>query len=275
MYPVIYYSPWPLFRSFFALSLPIRFIIGFKNLWAYLYLIIFFVAFSTFLWFKDIDLEDLQGRSSLSEESLIKIRFALFIVREIILFFSFFWCFFHSRLRVTPIIGSWPPIGIQVIPSFRVPLVNTILLLLRGVRLTWAHHRLESNKKTVFISIILTIILGIIFLILQIEEYSTALFSISDRVYGRIFFLATGFHGAHVIAGGIFLTVVIIFSWINQKKYLIFTFAAWYWHFVDVVWLFLFVSVYWWRGGWMYSLEKNSDFVSRRYIIVVISYLEL
>jgi len=220
---------------------------GFKGQWLPFLVLVFAIVAVVFPWFKDLNFEDFQGRTSLREEALIKAGFGLFIVREVILFFSFFWCFFHSSLSATIVLGrQWPPIGISIIPTFRVPLVNTVLLLLSGVSLTWAHHSLEDNKKTVSLALWLTIVLGFIFLILQVEEYSTSIFSISDRVYGRIFFLATGFHGAHVIAGGLFLTIVTSLKVIYQKKSLVFIFSAWYWHFVDVVWLFLFIRIYWW-----------------------------
>jgi len=231
----------------FGLALPLAFVIGFKGHWLPFLIILSIIILVVFPWFKDLNFEDFQGRTSLEEETLIKAGFGLFIVREVMLFFSFFWCFFHSRLSATIILGrQWPPLGVSIIPTFRVPLVNTVLLLLRGVRLTWAHHSLEDNKKTVSLAIWLTILLGFIFLVLQAEEYTSAIFSISDRVYGSIFFLATGFHGAHVMAGGLFLTIVTSIKTLYQKKSLIFIFAAWYWHFVDVVWLFLFIRIYWW-----------------------------
>lgn len=175
----------------------------------------------------------------------------LFIVREIFFFLSFFWAFFHSRL--SPVIylgGIWPPCGIESLNAFQVPLLNTVILLASGVRVTWAHQTLlGENFLATRVSLIVTWGLGIYFLFLQWIEYRISIFRISDSVYGRTFFIATGFHGFHVIVGTLFLIIIwqrVGFVHFRSSHHLGFEFAAWYWHFVDVVWLFLFSVVYWW-----------------------------
>ena len=176
----------------------------------------------------------------------------LFIVSEILFFFSFFWAYFHSSLSPAIEIGqSWPPLGIIPFNPFDIPLLNTIILVSSGLTVTWSHHAiLNNNYKERTIRLLITILLGIYFSALQLIEYIEAPFTISDSVYGSRFFVATGFHGLHVIIGTIFLFFtfyrinLLHFSSIHHFG---FEAAAWYWHFVDVVWLFLYVSIYWWR----------------------------
>lgn len=182
----------------------------------------------------------------------IKLGIILFIVSEILFFFSFFWSFFHLRLTQLIELGiNWPPSGILTFNPFIIPLLNTIILLTSGISITWAHHRLLNNYfKQFIISLIITIILGVYFSILQIYEYYEAPFNISDSSYGSIFFIATGFHGLHVIIGTTFLIICYLrnkFIHFSSNHHFGFEAAAWYWHFVDIVWLFLFIVVYWWN----------------------------
>nr|YP_010882120.1 cytochrome c oxidase subunit III [Sungaya inexpectata]WID87021.1 cytochrome c oxidase subunit III [Sungaya inexpectata] len=175
----------------------------------------------------------------------------LFIVSEVLFFISFFWAFFHSSLSPTVQIGSmWPPNGILPFNPMQIPLLNTIILLTSGVTVTWAHHSmLNNNFKEMNQSLMITIMMGIYFTMLQTYEYIEASFTISDSIYGSTFFMATGFHGLHVIIGTTFLMVCMLRQMnLHFSKYhhVGFEAAAWYWHFVDVVWLFLYVSVYWW-----------------------------
>jgi cytochrome c oxidase subunit 3 len=185
-------------------------------------------------------------------------------VSEVLFFFRFFWAFFHRRLSPTIEIGiQWPPIGISPFNPFQVPLLNTIILLSSGFTVTWAHHAIiENNFSQAWQRLTLTVILGVYFTILQGIEYWEARFSISDSVYGSTFFLATGFHGIHVIIGTTFLAVCLIR--LNIKHFSInhhfgFEAAAWYWHFVDVVWLFLFITIYWW-GSYIFSINSIYNF---------------
>lgn len=175
----------------------------------------------------------------------------LFIVSEVLFFVSFFWAFFHRRLAPSIELGlQWPPVGISSFNPLQIPLLNTAVLLASGVTVTWAHHALmESNYKQGVQGLFFTVLLGVYFSILQGYEYIEAPFCIADSVYGSRFFMATGFHGLHVLIGTTFLLVCLIRLITNQFSmghHFGFEAAAWYWHFVDVVWLFLYLSIYWW-----------------------------
>lgn len=178
----------------------------------------------------------------------------LFIVSEVRFFFAFFWAFFWAALSPTPEIGTvWPPKGIEVLSAWEVPFLNTRILLSSGASVTWAHHaRVAGRRDQAIQALIVTVGLAVVFTALQAFEYSSATFTISDSVYGATFYRATGFHGLHVIIGTTFLTVSLIrlirYHYTTQHHFG-FEAAAWYWHFVDVVWLFLFVSIYWWGGA--------------------------
>lgn len=205
----------------------------------------------SFLWWKDFSRERILGYHTHKLESRLRVSMLLFILSEVFFFVSFFWAFYDASLSPSIELGIiWPPKGIIPLSVYSVPLLNTVILLTRGITVTWAHHSLINNffQKSV-VSLIFTIFLGIYFLYMQYLEYSEAQFAISDGVYGRTFFMATGFHGMHVIVGTIFL----LYSFLNlltskllYNHHFSFEAAAWYWHFVDVVWLILFVSIYWW-----------------------------
>uniref|UniRef100_UPI0030FE169E cytochrome c oxidase subunit III n=1 Tax=Neohirasea hongkongensis TaxID=1461108 RepID=UPI0030FE169E len=175
----------------------------------------------------------------------------MFIISEVFFFISFFWTFFHSSLSPTAQIGSmWPPEGIMPFNPMQIPLLNTMILLTSGVSVTWAHHSmLNNNMKEMNKGLMLTIIMGLYFTLLQAYEYIEAPFTISDSIYGSAFFMATGFHGLHVIIGTTFLIVCMnrqLNFHFSKNHHVGFEAAAWYWHFVDVVWLFLYISIYWW-----------------------------
>ena len=217
----------------------------------------FFFNIIIFCWFRDIVREGtFEGKHGIFVTNGLKLGMVLFIISEIMFFFSFFWAFFHLSLAPSIQLGSiWPPYGIQVFNYKDIPLLNTLILLLSGLSVTWSHkeslNNKIKNKKNIFISLILTIILALIFTCLQILEYIEASFTIFDGGYGSIFFLATGFHGFHVLVGTIFLFFCLIrflkFHF-SRKHHLAFEFAIWYWHFVDVVWLILYLFVYWWSA---------------------------
>lgn len=205
----------------------------------------------SFLWWKDFSRERILGYHTHKLEVSLRVSMLLFILSEVFFFVSFFWAFYDASLAPSIELGMvWPPKGILPLSVYSVPLLNTVILLTRGITVTWAHHSLINNffYKS-FISLLFTIILGIYFLYIQYLEYSEAQFAISDGVYGRTFFIATGFHGMHVIVGTIFLTYS-FFNLLTSKllfnHHFSFEAAAWYWHFVDVVWLILFISIYWW-----------------------------
>ena len=182
---------------------------------------------------------------------------ALFICSEVMFFAAFFWAFFNSSLAPKEMPydvpgGVWPPEGVVTFNAFELPFLNTLILLLSGVTVTWAHHALiAGNRKNLILGLGITIALGIAFTTLQAVEYAHAGFTFSGGIYGSTFFMATGFHGFHVIVGTIFLTVCFFRARAGHFKpdhHFGFEAAAWYWHFVDVVWLFLFICVYWWGG---------------------------
>jgi len=163
----------------------------------------------------------------------------------------FFWAFFHSSISPAINLGSvWPPKGIEVLNAFGVPFLNTIILVSSGATITWSHHSiLAGNRNEALVSLIITILLAILFTYCQYFEYIHATFTIADSVYGSCFYMATGFHGFHVFVGTCFLSVCLYRLYINhytKEHHYGFEAAAWYWHFVDVVWLFLFITIYWW-----------------------------
>lgn len=175
----------------------------------------------------------------------------LFITSEVMLFFSIFWAFFHSSMSPTvAIYCTWPPVGIEIIDPWALPLLNTVILLSSGVSLTYAHRALANAEyESVSLGLSITLWYGILFTGIQLFEYINSPFSINDSVYGSVFFLATGFHGLHVIIGSIMLLITLIRNGLRQitaTQHVGFIASAWYWHFVDVVWLFLFISIYWW-----------------------------
>jgi len=218
----------------------------------FLFLFSFFlVAIISFLWWKDFLRERMLGYHTHKLESSLRVGFLLFILSEVFFFISFFWAFYDASLSPVVELGLiWPPKGISPLSVYSVPLLNTVILLTRGISVTWAHHSIINNffTKSV-ISLLFTILLGAYFLYIQYVEYAEAAFSFADGVYGSTFFLATGFHGIHVIVGTLFLTYVfflLLTSKLLSFHHFSFEAAAWYWHFVDVVWLILFVSIYWW-----------------------------
>ncbi len=211
----------------------------------------FFLVLTTFLWWKDVNREAIIGYHTHKLEVRLRVGMILFILSEVFFFLSFFWAFYDASLSPTVDLGMvWPPKGIVPLSVYSVPLLNTIILLSRGITVTWAHHAIINNffNKSVF-SLAFTVALGVYFLVMQWMEYEEAQFSIADGVYGRTFFMATGFHGMHVFVGTSFLFYVLL-NLVSGKllfnHHFSFEAAAWYWHFVDVVWLILFISIYWW-----------------------------
>ena len=219
---------------------------------------LFFGLFSVlscmFFWWRDITREGtFEGVHTNIVQLGLRYGMILFIVSEIMFFVAFFWAFFAASLSPTIEIGNiWPPKGINTFNPLEVPLVNTLILLCSGATVTYAHHAITAGLKLEAVwGLVLTIFLAIIFTCFQIFEYVTADFTISDGVYGSTFFLATGFHGFHVFIGTIFLTVCLLRLMLNHFStihHFGFEAAAFYWHFVDIVWLFLYVAVYFWGG---------------------------
>jgi cytochrome c oxidase subunit 3 len=202
----------------------------------------------------------------------------LFIASEVMFFVAWFWAYYDVALfpadvyqipgtsdllgmtgRNTVIGGKWPPVPaadgsfLSTFDPWTLPLVNTLILLLSGTTVTWAHYALqEGNRRGMIWGLSLTIILGMLFTCLQAYEYHHAQFQFSGHIYGSTFFMATGFHGFHVIVGTILLMVTLfraLAGHFTEKQHFLFEAAAWYWHFVDVVWLFLFINIYVWGAG--------------------------
>nr|YP_010270140.1 cytochrome c oxidase subunit III [Karenia caelatata]UJX86998.1 cytochrome c oxidase subunit III [Karenia caelatata] len=249
------YSPWPLMGSIGAMTLVSGMIMLFHDINCKLLSLGGLILLLTMMqWWRDISREGtFQGLHTMIVINGLKMGMILFIVSEILFFVSFFWGFFHSSLSPVMEIGmTWPPMGIMTFNPMQIPLLNTMILLCSGITITWSHHSMMEGKHTeCCVSMMMTILLGMYFTMLQLYEYMEASFCISDSIYGSSFFMATGFHGIHVIIG----TTFIIVCFLRQVNYHFskihhfgFEAAAWYWHFVDVVWLFLYVSIYWWGG---------------------------
>lgn len=246
-------SPWPLTAALGALILTSGMVKWFHHFSLNIIILgLIILILTTYQWWRDISREGaFQGLHSKVVSKGLRWGIILFITSEVLFFFSFFWAFFHSSLSPTIEIGLlWPPSGITPFNAIQVPLLNTIILLSSGVTVTWAHHALiENNFTQTAQGLFLTITLGVYFTSLQALEYWEASFSIADSVYGAAFFVATGFHGLHVLIGTTFLLICLIRHLICQfshSHHFGFEAAAWYWHFVDVVWLFLYISIYWW-----------------------------
>lgn len=216
-------------------------------------------------WWREVVKEGRTGDHTPVVEIGLKYGMILFIVSEIMFFAAWFWSFFELAIFYPARVGGtfdaaspvweglnafaqWPPTGVTTFDPFHLPLINTLILLLSGTTVTAAHHALQHDKlDNAKFMLILTIVLGLAFTALQVHEYSLAQFTFDGTLYGSAFFMATGFHGAHVVIGTIFLIVCLFRLYaknMTAKKHLGFEFAAWYWHFVDVVWLFLFAFVY-------------------------------
>lgn len=255
-YHILEPSPWPIVGSIAVLVLAIGAVLFMHDMNKWLmYVGLGLLVFTAIGWWRDVIKESLE-KGTHTKEVRVGFRYgmALFIASEVMFFFGFFWAYFNAALFPTTEIGSvWPPENITVLDPFDLPYLNTLLLLLSGTTVTWAHFDLmENNIKGMIEKIGYTVILGFVFLGVQMYEYSHASFGFSDGIYPSTFYMATGFHGVHVFIGAVFLLV----CWFRARKghftiddHFGFEAAAWYWHFVDVVWLFLFVSIYWWGAG--------------------------
>lgn len=248
-------SPWPLFTCVALLTLTtagVLFMHGFSNAGYLLTLGFISVVGSMAFWFRDVISEGTYlGNHTAAVQRGLNMGFALFVLSEALFFLAIFWAFFHSALSPTVELGAqWPPLGIQAINPFELPLLNTVILLSSGITVTYAHHSLiQGNRTGVLYGLIATLLLAVIFTLLQGIEYSVSSFTISDGAFGSCFYFGTGFHGLHVMIGTAFLAVGMwrIYAYHSTDNHALgFESAILYWHFVDVVWLFLYVSIYYW-----------------------------
>jgi cytochrome c oxidase subunit III len=282
-YHLVSPSPWPIIGAIGALTLAIglvEFFISKKAGDPHLWLIapgVLIVLFTMFGWWRQVIIEAHEGYQTPVVQLHLRYGMILFIASEVMFFVAWFWAYFNVALYANEAImytrtaitgGQWPPIPsidthVPDLGSFRhtynpwgLPLVNTLVLLLSATTVTYAHHSLINNdRKGLVRGLIATVILGMCFTCGQAYEYGHAGFAFAHHIYGSVFFMATGFHGFHVIIGTIFLTVCLFRALqgdFTPKQHFGFEAAAWYWHFVDVVWLFLFTCIYVWGAGTHY-----------------------
>ncbi len=214
------------------------------------------VLYCMYAWWADVIVESHQGDHTPVVVIGLRYGFIMFIMSEVMFFAAWFWSFFkHAMYPMGPqspaIDGPFPPPGIETFDPWHLPLINTLILLCSGAAATWAHHALvhDDNREDVKNGLLLAVLLGVLFTIFQAYEYSHAAFGLAGNIYGANFFMATGFHGFHVVIGTIFLFVCYLRvrkGHFTAERHVGFEAAAWYWHFVDVVWLFLFAAIYVW-----------------------------
>nr|UGN61594.1 cytochrome c oxidase subunit III [Janus megamaculatus] len=246
-------SPWPLLSSLGMIIMTSGFIKWFNYKISTMFLMgIIIMIITSYQWWRDVTREStFQGLHTKEVYLNMNWGMMLFITSEIFFFLSFFWAYFHASLSPNIEIGAtWPPIGISMFNPYHVPLLNTIILISSGASVTWAHHSLIQKKfnQTIY-SMTITIMLGVYFSMLQKYEYDQSPFSINDSIYGSTFFMTTGFHGIHVLIGTTFLIICMtrmMKNHFSSNHHFGFEAASWYWHFVDIVWLFLYISMYWW-----------------------------
>jgi cytochrome c oxidase subunit 3 len=235
--------------------------LNWANPWLF-YIGLAIIIYTMVGWWADTIKEGREGHHTRVVSLHLRYGMIMFIASEVMFFVAWFWAFFDASLyaneaiqasRVLATGGQWPPKGIEVLDPWHLPLYNTIILLLSGTCVTWAHHALlHDDRKGVINGLALTVALGLFFSFVQVYEYAHAPFDFKGSIYGATFFISTGFHGFHVFVGTIFLLVCLIRAMnggFSSSKHFGFEAAAWYWHFVDVVWLFLFFAIYIW-GGW-------------------------
>ena len=266
-------SPWPLLGSLAVIVTALGGVTYMKGLfgleagtWWLLAVGLAMVIWVMFGWWREVIKEGGNGDHTPVVQIGLRYGMILFIASEVMFFVGWFWSFFEFAIYESARVGEtwdsanalyadglsrfadWPPVGVETFDPFHLPLINTLILLLSGTTVTWAHHALQHNDRAgAKLGLVFTVLLGMVFTMLQAYEYSHAAFTFDGTLYGSAFFMATGFHGAHVVIGTIFLAICLIrllMGGMSAEKHLGFEFAAWYWHFVDVVWLFLFAFVY-------------------------------
>jgi len=252
-------SPWPLLGAFSGGAWVLGIILYAHNgIHWMLALGTLGILTTMFFWWRDVLKESATpGLHSAVVRLGLRYGMILFIASEVMFFVAFFWAYFHFAIFPEHVSGAehaiWPPAGVLTFDPFGLPFLNTMILLLSGCTVTWAHHALlQDDRKALVTGLALTVFLGISFTCFQIYEYAEAPFAFTGGIYPSTFFLATGFHGFHVFIGTCFLAVCLIRATrgsFTPRQHFGFEAAAWYWHFVDAVWLFLFVFIYWWGAG--------------------------
>lgn len=278
-YHILPPDPWPLIGAFSTLTMAVGGVmwmhgghVGNPNGGGYVFFMgLGAVLFTMFSWWSNVIKEAHAGDHTPVVQLHLRYGMILFIASEVMFFVGWFWAWFDFSLfpapiefvdgAITNLIGQdgasdllqWPPKGIEVLNAFELPLLNTLILLCSGTTVTWAHHSLiHGDRKGTIMGLWLTIILGVLFTSIQVYEYAHAPFGFGGSNYSSSFYMATGFHGFHVLVGTIFLAVNLVRAYrgdFTPRQHFGFEAAAWYWHFVDVVWLFLFAVIYVW-GGW-------------------------
>jgi cytochrome c oxidase subunit 3 len=265
-YHLVDLSPWPIMGAFSALALTFGMVMFMHEAPGGALVAgigVALIALTMVVWWRDVIREaTFEGHHTPIVQIGMRYGMVLFIVSEVMFFVAWFWAFFDASLfadeaiqyaRVKANDGQWPPASITTFDPWHLPLLNTVILLTSGVAVTWAHHAmLEGDKKQLVQGLAATCALGLLFTAVQAYEYVYAPFGFTDGIYPSTFFMATGFHGAHVIIGTVFLLVCLGRAYAGHFKpdhHFGFEAAAWYWHFVDVVWLFLFSCIYWWGSS--------------------------
>ncbi len=261
-YHMVEPSPWPAVGTVAALTMAIGGIWYMKDEVPWLFLAGLVLLLITFWgWWRDVVREaEVEKQHTKVVRHGLRMGMVLFIASEVMFFFGFFWAYFDASV---PFLSKtahevWPPEGIEPLNTWGLPFINTMILLTSGLTVTVAHHAIRNDERNkTFFWLLLTIVLGVIFLGTQAYEYGVAAFAFTDGIYPSTFFLATGFHGFHVFVGACFLAVCLFrvkAGHFTGQHHVGFEAAAWYWHFVDVVWLFLFTFVYWWGShGYQWS----------------------
>ncbi len=252
-------SPWPILGALSAATMAVGLIIFMHEDFPWVLILGVVLVMGVFMgWLRDV-VAEAQGGTFHSElvQKGLRLGFVMFIVSEVMFFFAFFWAYFHSSLPILNLVaGTWPNGDLEPIGASGIPMLNTLILLSSSVTVTTAHHAIIENERAKAVKWTgITVLLGVIFLGFQIFEYAELIlhsFTIADGIYPSTFFLATGFHGFHVLAGTIFLFVCFMrlrAGHFKPDQHVGFEAAAWYWHFVDVVWVFLYINVYFWGAS--------------------------
>jgi cytochrome c oxidase subunit 3 len=257
-YHMVEPSPWPVVGAAGALTLAVGGILFMHDVtWLVFAAGIVLVAFTMVVWWRDVVREaTVEGQHTPAVQIGLRYGMVLFIASEVMFFVAWFWAFFNAALFPELHVatgGVWPPEGVVPFEPFDLPFLNTLILITSGTTVTWCHHEIrEGHRDKAILALWLTVLLGATFTAVQAFEYSHAAFGFREGIYGSTFFMATGFHGFHVLIGTAFLSVCLVRLYKGHFKpdqHFGFEAAAWYWHFVDVVWLFLFCGIYWWGGA--------------------------